>query len=290
MHSEQIGEPMLGTVFEEARLLLVEQPGPWGRSGLETSGFDPAIAAQLRERARAADARLLAVRRPGRELRRSDRTWISVDCDRRSMRWGTYQDDAALLDLAFDEEGQNLEGPVFLVCTNGSRDPCCAIRGRPVAATLAAMHVDVWECSHIGGHRFGANVIVLPVGDVYGRIVPADVAAMVDSNNGGQLRTAVLRGRLGLPPTAQTALVAAMERIPAHRRADARVLTSEAGPEGTVTVRVLAADVTYIVTVARRDAITTLPSCGAAAPKTVRFYEPLRISTASPATVVSGSC
>ena len=28
------GDPMLGTAFPAARLLLVEQPGPWGRAGL----------------------------------------------------------------------------------------------------------------------------------------------------------------------------------------------------------------------------------------------------------------
>src|SRR5262249_53723617 len=34
-------------------------------------------------------------------------------------------------------EGARGEGPTYLVCTNGARDPCCAIRGPAVAAALA---------------------------------------------------------------------------------------------------------------------------------------------------------
>src|SRR4051812_38968202 len=33
------GDPMLGTAFPAARILLVEQPGPWGERGLRDSRF-----------------------------------------------------------------------------------------------------------------------------------------------------------------------------------------------------------------------------------------------------------
>ena len=47
------GDHMLGTAFPAARLLLVEQPLPWGPEGLRTSRFDPATALAVEARARA---------------------------------------------------------------------------------------------------------------------------------------------------------------------------------------------------------------------------------------------
>ncbi|HEU5385864.1 MAG TPA: sucrase ferredoxin [Streptosporangiaceae bacterium] len=48
-----------------------------------------------------------------------------------------------------------------LVCTNGKRDRCCAVRGRPVAAAIAdATGWDTWESSHLGGHRFAATALL----------------------------------------------------------------------------------------------------------------------------------
>ena len=43
------GDPMTGSAFPASRLLLVEQPGPWGRAGLLASRFDtgmPSFAAR----------------------------------------------------------------------------------------------------------------------------------------------------------------------------------------------------------------------------------------------------
>ena len=61
----------------------------------------------------------------------------------------------------------------MLVCTHGVHDTCCAIRGRPVAAALAAEWPgQVWECSHVGGDRFAPNVVVLPDGFYYGNLDP----------------------------------------------------------------------------------------------------------------------
>src|SRR3954470_5590440 len=41
------GDPMLGTAFPAARILLVEQPGPWGERGLRDSHFGAEAAAAL---------------------------------------------------------------------------------------------------------------------------------------------------------------------------------------------------------------------------------------------------
>src|SRR3954452_18659090 len=48
------GDPMLGTAFPAARILLVEQPGPWGERGLRDSRFGVAAAEKVLSNALAA--------------------------------------------------------------------------------------------------------------------------------------------------------------------------------------------------------------------------------------------
>ena len=89
--------------------------------------------------------------------------------------------------------------PVFAVCTHGRHDTCCAERGRPVAAALAAAHPDLtWEVSHIGGDRFAANALVLPHGLYYGRLDEASVLDWRTRTWHGRLSLDHLRGRSGL--------------------------------------------------------------------------------------------
>src|SRR5690242_19710447 len=84
------GDPMLGTAFPAARLLLVEQPGPWGEGGLRDSRFGREAADAVEQRANAAGLRVQAVRRPGRTPRTARRRWAIVDTrdGSESVRWG----------------------------------------------------------------------------------------------------------------------------------------------------------------------------------------------------------
>jgi hypothetical protein len=236
------GDPMLGTAFAASRLLLVEQPGAWGRGGLRNSHFDSATAAALEARANAAGLRLLAIRRPGRTPQHAPRRWAVAECraGHESVRWGRYDYAAELLDLPLDgSAGVRDEGPVYLVCAHSKHDTCCALRGRPVAAALAAQRPGrVWECSHVGGERFAANVLVLPAGLLYGQVLPFAAPEFVETVERGEVVGALLRGRVGLKPVAQAALAFAYEHL-AVRRADAlRVIGVREGREHEATVRV----------------------------------------------------
>ena len=53
--------------------------------------------------------------------------------------------------------GAGWDDPVFLVCTHAKRSACCARFGAPLAQALAARQPrQVWETTHVGGHRFAA--------------------------------------------------------------------------------------------------------------------------------------
>ncbi|HEX7311179.1 MAG TPA: sucrase ferredoxin [Gaiellaceae bacterium] len=102
----------------------------------------------------------------------------------------------------------------YLVCTNGARDPCCAIRGPAVAQVLArARPGQVYECSHLGGHRFAANVLVLPDGLCFGRLDARSAPGLADELDAGRLPLEHLRGRTAFEPEQQAAEILARREL-----------------------------------------------------------------------------
>jgi hypothetical protein len=96
--------------------------------------------------------------------------------------------------------------PLFLACTHGRRDKCCARRGIPVYEQLAQHGgANVWQSSHLGGHRFAANVITLPYAITYGRMTPETAAALIDATRAGHMVPTSYRGRASYPKVAQAA-------------------------------------------------------------------------------------
>jgi hypothetical protein len=85
---------------------------------------------------------------------------------------------------------------LFLICTHGRRDPCCAERGRPVAAAVAsAFPEETWESSHIGGDRFAGNLVAFPHGLYLGRLDDETAPRVARAYVGGEITLAHHRGR-----------------------------------------------------------------------------------------------
>jgi hypothetical protein len=124
---------------------------------------------------------------------------------RESVRTGSYGADAELV-ATVDAPGDPYDGPLVLVCSHGRHDTCCAVRGRPVAAALAAADPEpVWESSHVGGCRFAPAVVLLPHGYVLGGLDPAAAPAVLAAYRAGHVDPSVVRGRTALPPAVQAA-------------------------------------------------------------------------------------
>ena len=207
--SELRGDPLVGTAAPSVGMVLVEQPGPWGRQALVESRLDPVVGSGLSDRAVARGLRVLLIRRPGRVPAPARRRWAVVNCSpgQESTHWGTFADDAELLDLPLDgSAGSQSDEPCYLVCTHGRHDACCAIRGRPVAESLARLRRDaVWECSHVGGDRFAANLLALPHGLYYGRVDGPSAVEVASVHERGEVVPSLLRGRTTFAPVAQAA-------------------------------------------------------------------------------------
>ena len=195
--------------------MLVEQKGAWGAKALTESGLDPEIGRELERRAKEHGLKALLVKPPGRDPSRGRSVFLASSVPgSEALEELVLRDPADLLELdlaplaagRLTGVGRPSLGPLYLVCTNGKRDACCARLGGAVARRLAAARPGrVWECSHLGGHRFAANVVCLPDGLVYGRVPPERVDELLESNEEGRVVLDLLRGRSALSPAAQAA-------------------------------------------------------------------------------------
>jgi hypothetical protein len=302
------GEPLHASAVRYSRFLLLEVPGPWGTSALDVRHLEAGVARRLASAAADADAHVLLIRRAGRHPWRAPgagtrpMAWALADTSAGAERvqWGSWHDPAELLGLdlaAALPDGATGPQRLALVCTNGKRDQCCAVRGRPVAAAIAATGWETWECSHLGGHRFAATIMLLPTGDMFGRLDPESAVEVVRRFDAGQLAASHYRGRCGQPAPVQAALHAAAARLGDFRRGAIRVSGVrgllagwDGGPAGQapehadrwqVEVVHQAADgqeAVFSVVVAGSALAPTFLSCGDGVPKAETHYETLAFS------------
>ncbi|HEU0087159.1 MAG TPA: sucrase ferredoxin [Pseudonocardiaceae bacterium] len=209
--AQQRGDPGYASAPPAQQWLLLEHPGPWGRHILTGSGLEAEVARALARWAGRAGSRVLLIRRPEPARRAGPRRrwcWADSRPGREQLRWGSLTDNAEVLDVLRDPPvaGECSDQPVYLVCTHGKHDVCCALRGRPVAAALAAEHPQrTWECSHVGGDRFAANLVLLPHGLYHGHVSAAAASEIVRGYDQRRLSVEWLRGRSALPAPVQAA-------------------------------------------------------------------------------------
>jgi len=206
--AELRGDPLHGTAAPAQRFVLVERPGAWGRNALHDSRLDEEVVRRLLARCRALDARLLLIRRAHRDPS-APRRYAVVDArsGREQAWWGSYEDETELAGLELENPvGAPTSEPLLLVCTHGRRDACCARRGWPVVVALTEAFPEwTWQCSHVGGDRFAANLLILPHGLYYGHVAPDEAVEVVRSYREGLVVPDKLRGRSIHPTAVQSA-------------------------------------------------------------------------------------
>jgi hypothetical protein len=208
------GESLHATASIVRNWLLVEHPVAWGPAALTESGLAPHLSAGLAALS-AEHVRVLLVRRPVRPDDSSRHCFVA-----HTGRHGRWIEERVVDDLdellAVDFSPMRHGGrvgfgtlrprPLYLVCTNGRHDQCCANLGRPVARALHARRDGlVWESSHYGGDRFAGNLVCLPHGLYFGRLSPEDAVRVVEGYERGAVALEHYRGRAGEPFAAQAA-------------------------------------------------------------------------------------
>jgi hypothetical protein len=288
--AETRGDPMVGTAPPQTRVLLVHQPGAWGPRGLVESRCDPEVARRIDAAAADAGMRLQAIRLPGKHAApTADGYDVAIADTRGSPATTTWWRVSELAEFATELEtgGPHRKpvaidtAPLFLVCTHGRHDACCALRGRPVAQALQQIRPGrVWETTHLSGDRFAANLLILPTGELYGR-VPAQLAPeIVERADAGELLLSVLRGRIGLTPVAQAALAFAHRQLNVAER-DALTVASVRWLENDrAEVEVIDRARTSIVTVETMVSRAAALTCRGPENARAREYRAVRLDTA----------
>jgi hypothetical protein len=247
--------PLGGTATRAERWLLVEVRVAWGRDAV----VGTELGEPVRSRLEAFDGRVLLIRRPGS---RAGATVIHALADESGGRATRLElDSVGDLGSVDPATGRPLDAPVVLVCAHGRRDACCARLGVPTYEALCEPLGPgaVWQSSHQGGHRFAANVLVLPWGVQLGRVAPEDAPGVAAALDDGRIPLDHYRGRTLYAPSVQAAEVVVRRELGLDRVGDVRL----AGVEGPrVRFDTPSAEVTAVVE--EREGSMLPPSCGAA--------------------------
>jgi hypothetical protein len=207
--SRENDEPLGATASRIDRWLLVEYRGLWSSDALVGSGLSDQVKARLRAlRAIHPRTRLLLIRRPDRRHHPTLAVYVA------DSREG--QESLGRLEIANHDELRRLDPwttatriaePLFVACTHGKHDPCCARYGRPLFDGLSEQldAESAWQCTHVGGDRFAANAVCLPHGVYYGRVDRDDVPLLVDEYLAGRISLEHYRGRSCWPFAVQAA-------------------------------------------------------------------------------------
>jgi len=269
--SRELGEDLAGSAPIARRFLLLEQPGPWrGRNAVTHSDLDVGIGRALLARADEAEVKVHLIRRSARRAALERRSCFLVDVGRSWIERHELRDPAEVLELDLAMRGERWEQPIYLACTHGKRDPCCARRGRPLARALRAHRpAETWEIGHIGGHRFSATMLAFPHGLAFGRVPAAAGPEIVSALEGGEIVLEHLRGRAGDPWAVQAADVLVRRRL-RLRALDAFAVEQVEGD--TVTLRLRSGERLRATMARHTDGRPRPLSCGDE-PETVPAYQ-----------------
>lgn len=206
--AQQAGEQIYGSAAAETTVWLVlEYPAPWGAKAVQESDLPPAIKqALLGWERQIPGARLQLIKQGPHRVGEKLAFYVGLsDAHHPCLYRFALADYDELLTLDIPAVAQRsphyqahlVTETLFLVCTNGKRDQCCAKWGLPVYQAMAAYDRSAtWQTTHTGGHRFSATLIALPHGIAYGWVEPHEVRELMDRYRQGALhRLDRYRGR-----------------------------------------------------------------------------------------------
>jgi hypothetical protein len=188
--SIEAGESLWGSAPECVDTwLLLEHTEPWAPKALESQG----LAEPLRERlklwlAEVPRSRFQLLRRPGRPGKRTTFVVATAGADGPRLRRIELEDPMQLCTLKLEDVPEASGSPsMCLVCVHGRRDRCCALHGAAFYRAMAQEGVEVWQTSHLGGHRFAACALWLPDGLMYGRLRAEHAPSFVAAHRGNRI-------------------------------------------------------------------------------------------------------
>jgi hypothetical protein len=178
--SRAVSEKTFGTASIGQVWILLEYPFAWGPHALEDSNLPLPVKNHLKRALQSmTHAKLLFIKQERARLK--ERSLFVVRCRESNpfIQKFTVDDYNQLTEIDFaaiasvkEASEENISSDLlFLVCTHGRRDKCCAKFGYPLYKSLReSMGQSVWQSSHVGGDRFAANLLCFPHGLFYAHV------------------------------------------------------------------------------------------------------------------------
>ncbi len=211
----QRGEPLAGTGDAPLRALLLAWPrGKWRAPRWESADMPPALSAVIHEASQAGlYVGLVDKVEAGGKLPTLHAQPENVFAD--------FDDEADLVAAIRNYingimfEGTQDMRPMIVCCTDSRRDACCARYGfstyKALVAAADPTRFNIVQCTHIGGCRFAASLVVMPQRQRYGRMTAEHARAFLAALDRGGIYLPTYKGRSDRSEPAQVAELAALK-------------------------------------------------------------------------------
>jgi hypothetical protein len=213
--SRDHAEPLSATASRVDTWILLEYRGLWAHDAVDGSALSREVKASLvAQRQRLPQARILFIRRGERRAQHGRLAFVARtgvgERELRRLELDRYED---LIGLDLATAGKPVDHPLFLVCTHGKHDRCCARYGRPLYDAVREQVEEgwAWQTTHVGGDRFAGNLVALPDGVFSGRVEPSEAWAVIEAALQGRVHLPCYRGRSSYGFAAQAAELAVRE-------------------------------------------------------------------------------
>lgn len=215
LRSRSLDEPLYGTAVNATVWLLLEYRGPWSAQATTDNDLPPAVQAWLQLQLDSLEnGRVQFIQQQGTPVDAPVTLFVAVLT--RQPRVYRFQadtyDELLTLDVAEIVRGgpafaANVHAPpLYLVCTNGRRDACCAKFGLALYRELSDVVGDAaWQTTHLGGHRFAPTLMAFPEGVCYGRVDPPELPQFLTAQRDRRISLSKLRGQAAFDRMTQVA-------------------------------------------------------------------------------------
>lgn len=213
--SREASEQPFGTASTADAWILLEYSSAWGTRAFQESQLSRTVKAHLTNVLKAVPRSRLLFIKQERESRGHLTLFLVRSTENEAsiarVKLIDYEEllGVNLAGILRGEESsgaERWEPPLFLVCTHGKRDKCCAKFGYALYKSLRAdAGDDVWQSSHVGGDRFAANLICFPHGLFYAHVTQDAGRQIVNQYNQQTVALNNYRGRCCYPSPIQAA-------------------------------------------------------------------------------------
>jgi len=191
---KKLDETIVGSAPREEAYLILECAKPWPAKVKKMEGLVSQVRKILKG-CKQVDCKLIACDafpwpRAGGAARALLLRWDG----RRALCRELTPDEPSIIQ-ALNSEPAGEPKQIYLVCTHGSRDPCCGKLGVPIFKALCENSKRLTlQVSHLGGHRFAPVVAVFPEWRFYGHL---DAESVLELDRSLENNEPYLRGYRG---------------------------------------------------------------------------------------------